>query len=150
MNRDSDSSERPPMSVSSRQLLLALPVGILMVFIVAVRLNPDHRGFGTHQQLGLPPCAFRVLTGMKCPQCGMTTSFAFLVRGDVSASLHANSAGIVLAPLLMLVGIVSLISGIMGRRIPLKDPLKWISAGGIGFLVLNFLLWLMQILPEVI
>jgi hypothetical protein len=50
----------------------------------------------------------------------------------------------------MLVGIVSLISGIMGRRIPLKDPLKWISAGGIGFLVLNFLLWLMQILPEVI
>jgi hypothetical protein len=80
----------------------------------------------------------------------MTTSFAFLVRGDVSASLHANSAGIVLAPLLMLVGIVSLISGIMGRRIPLKDPLKWISAGGIGFLVLNFLLWLMQILPEVI
>ena len=47
----------------------------------------------THTQLGMPPCNFVVMTGKPCPACGMTTSFALLVRGDVGASLRANWAG---------------------------------------------------------
>jgi hypothetical protein len=61
------------------------------------------RKMETHRQLGLPPCSFKTATGgMPCPSCGMTTSFALLVRGDVYNSLRANCAGTLLATLCLL------------------------------------------------
>jgi Protein of unknown function (DUF2752) len=60
-------------------------------------LEPDARGFGTHTQLGLQPCAFTRVTGRLCPTCGMTTAFAWFVRGKVDRSWQANPAGFLLA-----------------------------------------------------
>ena len=77
-------------------------LGLLVVFGVACCLRPDPRGFGTHTQLGLPPCAFKVVTGNPCPTCGMTTSFAWFARGRLDRSWRANPAGSVLAPVSLL------------------------------------------------
>src|SRR5687768_15883893 len=44
------------------------------LLVVASMLQPDSRGMGTHEQLGMPPCTFLFLTGIRCPSCGMTTS----------------------------------------------------------------------------
>jgi hypothetical protein len=71
-------------------LLAALPIGL---FATAGRLTPDPRGFGTHEQLGLSPCAILRLTGRPCPTCGMTTSLAWLARGRLSRSWRANPVG---------------------------------------------------------
>src|SRR5207247_928784 len=74
-------------------------------FVLAVYLNPYKDGRvwfeGTRQQLGLPTCTFKEVTGLPCPACGMTSSFALLVRGDVVNSLRATAAGTVLAVLLL-------------------------------------------------
>jgi hypothetical protein len=64
---------------------------------VARRLEPDARGFGTHQQLGLGPCAFATMTGRPCPSCGMTTAVALASRGRLAESWKANPAGALLA-----------------------------------------------------
>ena len=80
---------------------IALAIGavaLVAVLLVARRLDPDPRGFGTHTQLGLPPCAFKVATGRPCPTCGMTTSFAWFARGRLADSWRANPAGSLLAP----------------------------------------------------
>ena len=55
-------------------------IGLLLPLGAAVRLQPAREGLGTHQQLGLPPCTFRVLFDRPCPSCGMSTSWAHLVR----------------------------------------------------------------------
>lgn len=88
---------------SGRPLSLGVRVGMLVAsllltsgFLLARSLNPDPRGFGTHQQLGLPECTFKILWNRPCPGCGMTTSFAHLVRGHLWAATRSNPAGVLL------------------------------------------------------
>ncbi len=88
-----------------RQRLGWLPRGLLVIVAVLLAgalglsrmLEPDPRGYGTHTQLGLRPCTFASLTGRLCPTCGMTTAYAWFVRGRVDRSWRANPAGCVLA-----------------------------------------------------
>ena len=79
-------------------MLLAL-AGLLLAggFVLARQLEPDPRGFGTHQRLGLPPCSFRLILDLPCPSCGMTTSFAHFVRGRFGDASRANFGGMLLA-----------------------------------------------------
>lgn len=87
-----------------RGSLVGVVIGLTAIFVIAYRINPyaadgsAHR-MGTHMQLGIPPCTFMGMTGWPCPSCGMTTSFALLVRGDVPNSLRANWVGTLLAGL---------------------------------------------------
>jgi len=99
-------TKRPPPRASKwvRTALVAVGLTIVAVFAVAFYANPYNpdgspRSMATHTTLGLPPCNFVELTGKPCPSCGMTTSFALLVRGDVGNSLKANWAGTILAVL---------------------------------------------------
>src|SRR5208337_1636699 len=85
---------------------------------VARRLDPAVRGYGTHTELGLPPCNFLRLTHLPCPSCGMTTSFAWAARMDFWQAFQANPFG-----LLLFFGTVALIPAcifLMWRRIPLR------------------------------
>jgi hypothetical protein len=92
----------PVLSGWVRAALLAIALGLVAVFGIAAFLKPyDAAGrplrMGTHLQIGLPPCTFQQMTGVPCPSCGMTTSFALLVHGDVGNSLRANAVGTLLA-----------------------------------------------------
>lgn len=120
-------------------------VGAVSVFVVAATLTPDDRGFGTHEQLGLPACRFRVVTGWNCPHCGMTTSFAHLVRGHWSDALHANAAGIPLAAVMGLTATLSAGAVVTGRWAGPSDPMSWLIHGLLAYLVLTVLLWAGQL-----
>jgi hypothetical protein len=105
-----------------RGALVGIVAGLVVVFTIAVRLNPygpdgSAERMETHRQLGLPPCTFYYATGVPCPACGMTTSFALLVRGDVAHSLQANWVGTLLAAFCLLFIPWGLIS--VARRVPL-------------------------------
>jgi hypothetical protein len=88
-----------PLGRHGRGLLVAWSLFLVGGFSVAAGLEPDLRGYGTHQQLGLPPCEFRRMFDIACPSCGMTTSFSNFVRGRLFDSAQANAAGLVLATL---------------------------------------------------
>lgn len=78
-------------------IALGISLGCLAVLITATRLTPSPTGMGTHLSLGLHRCAFLDRTGLPCPSCGMTTSFAWFVRGNVLASLYVQPMGALLA-----------------------------------------------------
>ena len=86
---------------SRRTSIRAIALGIallpLALMFVASRLEPSSRGLGTHQQLGLPPCTTRLVFGIRCPACGMTTSWAHFVRGQWQTSAAVNLGGFLLA-----------------------------------------------------
>ena len=87
-----------PLAPRTRRVLVAAALGLAALLGVARRLEPDPRGYGTHRQLGLPPCAFLAVTGRPCPSCGMTTAFAWVARGRFDRAWRANPAGSLLAP----------------------------------------------------
>lgn len=85
--------ERQPLGWPIRCSFLVAAACLVGILVVASKLEPDPRGFGTHMQLGLGRCAFLTVTGRLCPTCGMTTSFAWLTRGKITLSWRANPAG---------------------------------------------------------
>ncbi|MGE3313960.1 MAG: DUF2752 domain-containing protein [Planctomycetaceae bacterium] len=80
-----------------RVLVLLWSFFLIAGFSVASWLEPDPRGFGTHQGLGFPPCSIRLLFGIPCPSCGMTTSFSHFTRGQFVEASRANLAGFLMA-----------------------------------------------------
>jgi hypothetical protein len=83
-------------------VLVVAAVGFASVLGIAMTLRPYEedgtpKTMATHTQLNLPSCNFIALTGKPCPTCGMTTSFAHLVRGNLWSSLRANWVGTLLA-----------------------------------------------------
>ena len=98
-----------------RVALVAGGTVVVALLVVAAVLQPNPLGMGTHRQLGLPPCSLVVLAGVRCPSCGMTTSWAHLMRGNLVGSLQANSGGTLFAIAAMLSGPWLLVSGLAGR-----------------------------------
>ena len=86
-----------PVPVVGRLLAAVVAGGCLAVLIIAAWLVPSPDGFGTHRAMGLAECAFLARTGLPCPACGMTTSFAWFARGNLVASFYVQPMGTVLA-----------------------------------------------------
>jgi hypothetical protein len=109
--------------MSGRALELAVKaaviLGCLWVLWTAVRLQPDPRGVGTHEQIGMASCGFLRETGRPCITCGMTTSFVHMVRLQVPSAFDASPAGMLLF-LLMLATPPWLVHSMVTRRPALR------------------------------
>ena len=142
----------PVLSRCVRGILVVIALGLAVVFAIAIQLDPYQGGepwrMGTHTQLGLPPCTFKTLTGLPCPSCGMTTSFALLVRGDVINSARANFVGTLLAVVCLLAipwGVTSLVRG----RLLFVRSLEWALTWVVGiFLTLLLVRWAIVVGPQ--
>lgn len=81
-----------PISGKERALCAGLAFMLLAPLAVGAFLAPDVRGHGTHEQLGLPPCAAMQLLGIPCMFCGMTTSVTWFVHGHPMQSFLVQPA----------------------------------------------------------
>ena len=71
-------------------------VATLGILIVALVLDADPSGVGTHQQLGLPECGFIPLFGGPCPSCGFTTTFTLAAHGHLLTAFVNQPFGFLL------------------------------------------------------
>jgi hypothetical protein len=81
------------LSVPHRLIAAAVAISCFAVLVVAARIPPSRTGVGTHSQWGFNECQFLQRTRLPCPTCGMTTSFAHFVRGNLLASLYVQPMG---------------------------------------------------------
>ena len=91
------SGEPASLPLVKRLFALLIAFGCLTPLILAAYLPPSPDGLGTHTQLGLAECHWYRTTGLPCPSCGMTTSWAWFARGNLVASLYIQPMGTVLA-----------------------------------------------------
>lgn len=119
------------------RLLLVTWGGFLLAgFVLAASLTPDSDGFGTHRQLGFPPCSFQTMFQMPCPSCGMTTAFAHFVRGEWISAAAANIGGLLLAIVCAVQLPWSFASAWRGELWGVRNPDTW-------------LMWLVAVLTTV-
>lgn len=85
------------------------------VIVLGTWIQPDPRGYGTHEQLGMDPCRFLAWTRIPCPGCGVTTSVALTARGEFAAAFWNQPFGVIAAVLAPLAAIVSVVQHARGR-----------------------------------
>lgn len=130
-----------PLAFWHRVVLGLWTLFLMAGFAFSWWLVPDPRGYGTHQQLGLPPCSFRVFFGTICPTCGGTTSFSHFIRGQWWLSIKANPAVFLFA--LWCASLIpwSWISIAKRRAVGIDDPAYCVAWSLIVFCVLALLQW---------
>jgi hypothetical protein len=139
----------PALGPWVRGVLVGLAVAVTAVFGLAAWLDPYVREQGkvtarrmeTHRQLGLPPCTFFALTGKPCPSCGMTTSFALLMHGDVVNSVRANVVGTLLALCGLLFIPWAVVSAVKGRTLFVRSLEATVTITVLIFLGLMIVRW---------
>ena len=128
-----------------RLALAFLGGGLLTLLALALVLQPDRTGYGTHQQLGLPPCTFLVLFGRRCPSCGMTTSWAHLVRGQLTAATEVNAGGTLLGLLAMMTGPWAVISAARGSYLGGQPSSRALLAVALVVVVVTLAHWIWRL-----
>ena len=131
-----------PLAASEGVILVLSSLAILAFFVwIALATEPDVRGHGTHEQLGMTPCSWPILYDEPCPTCGVTTSVSWLAHGRPDVSLWTQPFGFGL-------GVASLLWVVLSLRSLLKResllfrvsqwPLLWILLAAV---VLLFVAW---------
>ena len=139
--------EARPLRWWARTVLVCLTVPWIAVFLTAVWLDPyagedgQPRRMGTHMQLGLPDCNFKLLTGVPCPSCGMTTSFSYIMHADLWNSMQSNFAGTGLAIFGLLFLPWAFASAFLGRFVFIRSLETVIFRLAVVFLILLFGRW---------
>jgi hypothetical protein len=130
-------------AIPPRLRLLATAVGLAAFagLITARMLDPDPRGYGTHEQLGWAPCGFRKAVGWPCPVCGMTTAWAYAVRGEVRPAVAVNAAGAVAFGVSVVAAPWLIASAVANRWLITKPSPKTLLIAATAFVALTLLDW---------
>jgi hypothetical protein len=131
-------------------LLVATAVLVLLASWALVPGPDEFVYFRSGQRFG-DTCAFITLTGMPCPQCGMTRSFVYAARGQLIDSFLFSPGGLGLFLWAQVAGIIGL------GRLLLRDPralqLPWQLVAGwallwtVGLYLIPYVLRLAGINP---
>jgi hypothetical protein len=143
--REEPEDGRAGLRRSTRRGLVVLVFGLAALFAIARGLEPDPKGYGTHTQLGLPPCHFAWVTGRPCPSCGMTTAFAWFVRGRFARSWQANPAGCLLAGAGVALTPWLLLTAAAGRPLGTRSVQRPLVGVLAGIVVVALISWVVRL-----
>lgn len=108
-------------------------------------LPPNPAGFGTHQALGLPACLFKSVLGIPCPSCGLTTSLAHLLHGEIIASWTVHPAGLFFFAAGLLLIAVNLYGIVVPFRWGVIVARRWFHRTIVSSMGVFLLMWVVRL-----
>ena len=136
------------LSRRSRFFAAVVGAGLLAALLLASLLRPDPRGRGTHEQLGLPPCTLATLVGLRCPACGMTTSWALATHGRLADAVRTHATGTLLAFAALVVGLASTVVAARGRRLAWQGDDTIAAVLAVALVGLVLCEWIVRLLSQ--
>ena len=122
-------------------MLVACLAAPLALFVLGRALEPDPRGWGTHEQLGFQPCWPMAHWNVPCPGCGVTTAVALAMHGRPMESLATQPFGAVLIAGTVAAAVWALASHAGGRDLAVALPHRPWKRLGSAFALLALLGW---------
>ncbi len=98
---------------------------VLLVWCGLVTAGLSYALFWAKTGIGIP-CVFRLITGLKCPGCGVSHMALCLLHGDLTGAWSANPVVLCLMPVLLFLLLrvsVRYIQGLGKRLTPWEDRL---------------------------
>ena len=89
----------------------------------------------------VPPCIFHLVTGLPCPMCGGTRSFAAMAHGNVLAAAHVFPIGPLLFLALIAAVVYSAWAVVTGRRVQVQMDRSLVRTLTVVALVVLALNW---------
>ena len=133
------------LSPRARILTALVGIGLVAALFLAGNLRPDPRGWGTHEQLGLPPCTLKSVTGWRCPACGMTTSWALAAQGRLAEALRVHTSGTMLAGLSVAASVTALAVAVRGRWFAWQTSDTAMAVFGLAAIALVIVEWILRL-----
>jgi hypothetical protein len=96
------SATTPAGKWAARLTWIATWLAACGALVLGRTMHLDRGDIGMQLRLGLPTCSFTERTGLPCPGCGVTTSFALTLHADLASAARVHGAG----PLLALICVV--------------------------------------------
>jgi len=93
LERNAGTTRWVRLRAPERALAAGLALAFLALLATARLIEPDPRGFGTHEQLGLRPCYMAKYLHVPCPLCGATTAFSLAAHGAVGSAFRCQPTG---------------------------------------------------------
>lgn len=112
-------ARNPWLSRAVWAVLFVIPTAIIALSAWLTMAQLDDT---VHPLFGLPPCGFKVVTGLPCPGCGLTHCFTAMAHLDIFAAVNANPFGV----LLFLVSLTTIPVAAVGfvKNWPVVDTLE--------------------------
>ncbi len=120
-------------------------LGWLAMLGFAFFLEPDGRGYGTHEQLGLKPCFPQAYWNFPCPGCGVTTAVTHTAHFQWWQALKTQPFGLLLGVLGPLFGVWAIYQQLRGRDIWMEVAMRGWERLWMPALVALLLSWLYKI-----
>ena len=123
-------------STEHRFLVVCALIGAAGLVVIGLLLEPDPRGYGTHEALGFRPCLPMELWNLPCPGCGVTTAVSHAVEGQWGRSFVVQPFGFLL--FLASVGFIAFVFVSHARGIDLGPSWtsvnwkRWVLAAGLA------------------
>jgi hypothetical protein len=129
-----------------------LSVALLAIFVIGVArwLVPSPTGTGTHTQLYLPACGFKVITGLPCPSCGMTTAFSYMAHLQIARGFSAQPFGAGLFLAVVATALISLYCAFVNRSLLAIACRVFTARRGLLILLAFALVWVIQVLRALV
>ena len=127
----------PPLAPWQRVCCVLIAAACAAMLGLGAWMTPSRDGYGTHTQLGMPPCAWKWTTGTPCATCGMTTAVSHAAHAELWASLKTQPFGFLVALGAAVAFWIALHGAITGARVDrvldwLLRP-RYLVVGGILF-----------------
>ena len=99
-------AEGPVRPFVDRAIALLFAGAGTVCYGALVRIAPDARGHGTHEQLGMEACGWPLQYGIPCPTCGCTTAACLVVHGRILSAVQTQPFGAAFAAVGLLVAAI--------------------------------------------
>jgi hypothetical protein len=119
----------------------AFVLAAAVVVVLLARVDPDARGYGTHEQLGMAPCGWPIHYRVPCPTCGVTTAACYLVHLQPWPAVRTQPFGAWLALVGLWIAAIAAFDLLRGRAFLARVYELRLAPWLLGFTALFFASW---------